>query len=81
MAKDPNEVVYVHEPQEGAFLAGIPARDLTQADVDRLGAAGVHHAVASGLYRKATKQEADKAAKAAEKAEAKAADAAEDGER
>jgi Pyruvate/2-oxoacid:ferredoxin oxidoreductase gamma subunit len=81
MAKDPDDVVYVHEPQEGAFLAGIPARDLTQADVDRLGAGRIANAVATGLYRKATKQEAEKAAKEAEKAEAKAAEAEKGDER
>jgi hypothetical protein len=55
----------------------VPARDLTQADVDRLGAARINHALATGLYRKASKAETEKAAKA----EAKAAEAAEGGER
>lgn len=77
MAKKPQEVVYLHEPKPGLYVTGIPARDLTQADVDRLGAARINHAVATGMYRKATKTETAKATKEAEKA----ADAAQDGER
>ncbi len=64
----PNDVMYVHTPKPGHFVAGIPARDLTQADVDRLGEARIHAAVATGLYTKASKQE--QAHAAAEQAKA-----------
>ena len=73
MAKKPGEVAYVHVPKEGYFVSGVPQRDLTQADVDRLGPAVITEAVATGLYRMATKTETADAAKEAEKAEAKAA--------
>lgn len=74
--KKPEDVVYVHDPQPGRFVSGVPARDLTQADVDRLGVARITNAVATGLYRKATKKEVDQA----EKETAKAAAAAEKGD-
>mgnify|MGYP006921328715 CR=1 FL=1 len=51
----PTDVVYVHVPQEGRFVIGIPARDLTQQDVDRLGETRIHAAVATGLYEPAKK--------------------------
>lgn len=63
----PDDVRYVHEPKPGLFVTGVPARDLTQADVDRLGAARVHAAVATGLYRKAKKAEQTEAAMDADK--------------
>lgn len=38
MSDHDNNVIYRYEPHfEGEFFYGIPARDLTQADVDRLG--------------------------------------------
>jgi len=61
----PDDVVFVHTPQEGRFVAGIPARDLTQQDVDRLGEARIAHAVATGLYEKAKKAPASPAAQPA----------------
>jgi hypothetical protein len=67
--KKPTDVVYVHHPQEGRFVVGVPARDLTQADVDRLGPIAVSEALATGLYRKATKTEAAKAEQQTAKAE------------
>jgi hypothetical protein len=70
--KRATEVVYVHKPQEGRFVVGVPQRYLTQADVDRLGPALVGEAVATGLYQKATKTEAAKAEQQAAKAEEKA---------
>ncbi len=66
MPKEPDEIVYVYEPAEGLFVTGVPARDLTQADVDQLGAGRVAHAVSTGLYRKASKTEKEQAAKSAE---------------
>lgn len=51
----PDDVMYVHTPKPGHFVAGIPARDLTQADVHRLGEARIHAAVATGIYKKASK--------------------------
>lgn len=66
----PDEVVYVYEPQEGMFLTGVPQADLTQADVDRLGPAMIQEAVATRLYRKATKGERAELAEQVEKAEA-----------
>lgn len=47
----PDDAVYVHTPKEGLFVTGIPARDLTQRDVDRLGEARIAKAVATGLYK------------------------------
>ena len=76
MPKKPEEIVYTHKPQEGRFVSGVPRRDLTQADADRLGPALVAEAVATGLYAKATKTEAAKA----EKQAAKDADEKADGE-
>lgn len=58
MAK-PDEIVYVHKPKEGQFVAGIPARDLTQEDADRLGEARLAHAAATGLYRPVKAPESD----------------------
>ncbi len=65
----PDDVRYVHTPQDGRFVAGIPARDLTQTDVDRLGMARINNAVVTGLYEKAEKPapEPDKAPAKAEK--------------
>jgi hypothetical protein len=78
----PDDVTHVYEPQEGMFVTGLPQRDLTQADIDRLRPSLVAHGMATGLYRKASKQEREAAAKDAEKAEkAKAGEAAGDGER
>ena len=53
MARKPEDVLYTHKPQPGKYLSGIPARDLTARDVERLGAARINNAVASGLYTKA----------------------------
>lgn len=61
MAKDPKDVVYTHVPKADHFVSGVPQRDLTQADVDRLGPVAISEALATGLYRKATKAEAAKA--------------------
>ena len=52
MAGKPDDIAYVYEPREGAFVVGVPQRDLTNADVEAIGAS-VHEAVATGLYRKA----------------------------
>lgn len=49
----PDDVLYVHTPKEGLFVAGFPARDLTQQDVDRLGMGRITRAVATGLYSEA----------------------------
>jgi hypothetical protein len=73
----PDEVVYVYEPQEGLFITGMPQADLTQADVDRLGPAMIQEAVATRLYRKASKEEKEAARKVAEQEEAAAAKEAE----
>ena len=61
MAKKPHDIAYVHVPQEGHFVVGVPKRDLTQADVDRLGPIAIGEALATGLYKKAPKQEPAKA--------------------
>jgi hypothetical protein len=66
----PDEIAFTYEPQEGLYVSGIPQRDLTAADVEFLGPGMVAGAVASGLYRKATKAEKADAAEEAEKAEA-----------
>lgn len=49
------EIRYTFVPREGSFIVGVPARDLTQEDVDRLGEARLANALASGLYTKAKK--------------------------
>jgi hypothetical protein len=85
MPKKPDEVVYIYEPREGLHVVGLPQRDLKQADVDRAGPGPLRDALASGLYRKATKTESEEARKAREKEEAAqakaAAEAAKDNER
>lgn len=55
-----DEIVYEFTPQfEGAFLRGVPARDLTQADFDRLDpmqqrdAVAFHPLYGTPLYTKA----------------------------
>jgi hypothetical protein len=60
MPKKPDEVVYIYEPREGLHVVGLPQRDLKQADVDRAGPGPLRDALASGLYRKATKTESEK---------------------
>jgi hypothetical protein len=63
----PEDVLYIHEPQAGLFVVGVPARDLTRADVDRMPPRRLNEALATGLYRKAKKSEtATTAEKAAE---------------
>jgi predicted secreted protein len=69
----PDDVLYVHEPREGFYVVGIPARDLTREDVERIPHRRIVEAVATGLYRKATRDEKAEAAEAAEKEAAKAA--------
>ena len=49
MAENPDDIAYTYVPQEGAFVTGIPQRDLTNADVAALGASA-HQAAATGLY-------------------------------
>ena len=43
------KVIYEYIATDGAFYHGIPARDLTQADVDRIGEDAIE---ATGLYKK-----------------------------
>lgn len=81
MPKDPEDVIYTYEEQEGAYLAGLPQRDLTQADVDWAGPALINEALGTGLYRKATRDEREQAAKDAEKAQAAEAKATKGDER
>jgi hypothetical protein len=65
----PEDVLYVHEPRSGEYVVGVPARDLTRADVDRMPPRRLHEAVATGLYRKASRDEKAEAAKEQAKAE------------
>lgn len=53
----PDDVLYIHEPREGFFVTGVPARDLTREDVERMPVRRLREAVATGLYRKATAAE------------------------
>ena len=71
----PDDVLYIHEPQEGRYVVGVPARDLTRADVDRMPPRRIAEAVATGIYRKASRDEKAEAAEKAEKEAAKAAKA------
>jgi hypothetical protein len=84
----PDDVLYIHDPQEGYFVVGVPARDLTRADVERMPVRRLQEALATGIYRKATRDEkadaaerTEKEADKAEKAQAKADKAAEGTER
>jgi hypothetical protein len=84
----PEDVLYIHEPKEGLYVVGVPARDLTREDVERIPPRRIAEAVATGIYRKATRDEKAEAAEAAEKeaaaaakAQAKADKAAEGNER
>jgi Pyruvate/2-oxoacid:ferredoxin oxidoreductase gamma subunit len=63
----PDDVLYIHEPQAGLFVVGVPARDLTRADVDRMSPRRLNEALATGLYRKASRDEKTEAEKEAEK--------------
>ncbi len=45
------KIVYTYHPREGEFVTGVPARDLTQADVDRAGSDFMRIAEGSGIYR------------------------------
>ena len=69
MAK-PDDIAFVYEPREGAFVSGVPQRDLTNGDVDALGAI-VHQAVATGLYRKAKGDEKEPPVEPVAKADTK----------
>jgi Pyruvate/2-oxoacid:ferredoxin oxidoreductase gamma subunit len=62
-----DDVLYVHEPKEGFYVVGIPARDLTREDVERIPHRRIVEAVATGIYRKATRDEKTEAEKEAEK--------------
>jgi hypothetical protein len=62
--------------RDGRFILGIPARNLTEADIARLDAAQYEAAVASGVY---VESEPEKPAKA-DKSDAKAATDAADKE-
>jgi hypothetical protein len=84
----PEDVLYIHEPKEGLYVVGVPARDLTREDVERIPPRRIAEAVATGINRKATRDEKAEAAEAAEKeaaaaakAQAKADKAAEGNER
>jgi hypothetical protein len=69
----PEDVLYIHEPQAGLFVVGVPARDLTRADVGRMPPRRLNEALATGLYRKASRDEKAELAEQAEKEAAKAA--------
>lgn len=75
MAK-PDDVLYTHTPRDGEYVVGVPARDLTRADVDRMPGRRLQEALATGLYRKASKDEKAKAAEAAANAAKQADEAA-----
>ena len=45
------KIVYTYHPREGEFVTGVPARDLTQADVDRAGSDFMRIAEGSGMYQ------------------------------
>ena len=52
-------ILYQYKPREGAFITGVPQRDLTAKDVAHAGPAAMREAVTSGLYEKAKKATAD----------------------
>jgi hypothetical protein len=53
---DQDNVIYFYEPeQEGDFLSGVPRRDLTQADFDRLSPVELRELFGSKIYTKAGK--------------------------
>lgn len=54
------KIVYTYHPREGEFVTGVPARDLTQADVDRAGSDFMRIAEGSGMYRPAKETAKDR---------------------
>lgn len=75
----PDDVLYTHEPREGLYVVGVPARDLTRADAERMSPRRLQEALATGLYRKAEREETE--AEKTAKASAKAGKAAQENER
>jgi hypothetical protein len=53
---DQDNVIYFYEPeQEGDFISGIPVRDLTQEDIDRLSPVELRELFGAKTYTKANK--------------------------
>lgn len=53
---DKDNVIYFYEPeQEGDFISGIPVRDLTQEDMDRLSPVELRELFGAKTYTKANK--------------------------
>ena len=64
-------ILYTYKPREGAFIIGVPQRDLTAKDVRHAGPGAMRDAIASGLYEKAKASTADADKPAAAKDEVK----------
>jgi hypothetical protein len=85
MARDKGPILYHFEPAnpgESLVSHGIPARDLTEADRDRLEPAQQRQALAKGpsgepMYHKLSREERAEEKRRVEAAAAKAAEAAE----
>jgi hypothetical protein len=66
---DKDNVIYFYEPEtEGDFISGIPVRDLTQEDVDRLSPVELRELFGAKTYTKANK-DGSKPKKAAKETE------------
>lgn len=53
---DKDNVIYFYEPEtEGDFISGIPVRDLTQEDIDRLSPVELRELFGAKTYTKANK--------------------------
>jgi hypothetical protein len=53
---DKDNVIYLYEPEnEGDFISGIPVRDLTQEDIDRLSPVELRELFGAKTYTKANK--------------------------
>lgn len=57
-------VVYRYQPREGAFITGLPQRDLTALDVSCVSPDALRNGVASGLYVDVPTPEPEKPANA-----------------
>lgn len=45
-----DKIVYRHIPQEGVFVYGVPARDITTSDLPRVDATALRSGIDAGLY-------------------------------
>ena len=58
--EQPDDVLYTYKPRPDEFVTGVPQRDLTREDVERMPVRRLQNALATGLYEeKGGKKKAD----------------------